>query len=89
MLTNKQKLRYIEYFTIRSIVSNNAIMPNSESYQRKLRIEILPALQLHLNTEEIKMLVPLVKNLGNKIISICGNKESYLAKESDSEFEKE
>ncbi len=29
------------------------------------------------NTEEIKMLVPLVKNLGNKIISICGNKESY------------
>jgi len=35
------------------------------------------------NTEEIKMLVPLVKNLGNKIISICGNKESYLAKESD------
>ena len=26
------------------------------------------------NTEEIKMLVPLVKNLGNKIISICGNK---------------
>ena len=35
------------------------------------------------NTEEIKMLVPLVKNIGNKIISICGNKESYLAKESD------
>ena len=35
------------------------------------------------NTEEIKMLVPLVRNLGNKIISICGNKESYLAKESD------
>ena len=35
------------------------------------------------NTEEIKMLVPLVKKLGNKIISICGNKESYLAKESD------
>ena len=35
------------------------------------------------NTEEIKILVSLVKNLGNKIISICGNKESYLAKESD------
>ena len=35
------------------------------------------------NTEEIKMLVPLVKKLGNKIISICGNKDSYLAKESD------
>jgi len=35
------------------------------------------------NTEEIKMLVPFVKNLGNKIISICGTKDSYLAKESD------
>ena len=35
------------------------------------------------NTKEIKMLVSLVKKLGNKIISICGNKESYLAKESD------
>jgi arabinose-5-phosphate isomerase len=35
------------------------------------------------NTEEIKILVPFVKNLGNKIISICGTKDSYLAKESD------
>ena len=35
------------------------------------------------NTEEIKMLVPFVKNLGNKIISICGTKDSYLSKESD------
>tara|TARA_Y100001968_G_C19359679_1_gene719067 strand:+ start:433 stop:1395 length:963 start_codon:yes stop_codon:yes gene_type:complete len=35
------------------------------------------------NTEEIKMLVPLVKKLGNKIISICGSKDSYLARESD------
>ena len=35
------------------------------------------------NTNEIKKLVPLVKNLGNKIISVCGNKESYLFKESD------
>ena len=45
------------------------------------------------NTKEIKMLVPLVKKLGNKIISICGNKESYLAKESglfiDSTVDKE
>ena len=35
------------------------------------------------NTEEIKSLIPLVKDLGNKIISICGNVNSYLAKESD------
>ena len=35
------------------------------------------------NTEEIKSLIPLVKGLGNKIISICGNVNSYLAKESD------
>jgi len=35
------------------------------------------------NTEEIKALIPLIKNLGNKVISICGNKNSYLVKESD------
>lgn len=35
------------------------------------------------NTEEIKSLIPLVKDLGNKIISICGNVNSYLAQESD------
>ena len=35
------------------------------------------------NTKEIKLLVPLIKKLGNKIISICGNLNSYLAKESD------
>lgn len=32
---------------------------------------------------EIKVLVPLIKNFGNKIISIIGNTQSYLAKESD------
>ena len=32
------------------------------------------------NTEEIKSLIPLVKGLGNKIISICGNVNSYLEK---------
>ena len=45
------------------------------------------------NTEEIKYLLPLIKDLGNKIISICGNSNSYLAKESnlflDSTVEKE
>ena len=35
------------------------------------------------NTKEIKLLVPLIKKLGNKVISICGNFNSYLAKESD------
>lgn len=35
------------------------------------------------NTKEIKLLVPLIKKLGNKIISICGNLNSYLAQESD------
>ncbi len=35
------------------------------------------------NTPEIKLLIPLVKSGGNKLISMSGNKESYLAKESD------
>lgn len=32
---------------------------------------------------EIKALIPFVKNFGNKIIAICGNENSYLAKESN------
>jgi len=35
------------------------------------------------NTPEIKVLVPLLKNTGNKIISITGNLDSYLGKQSD------
>tara|TARA_Y100001968_G_scaffold138425_1_gene126578 strand:+ start:883 stop:1845 length:963 start_codon:yes stop_codon:yes gene_type:complete len=35
------------------------------------------------NTEEIRRLIMFVRNLGNKIISICGNSSSFLAKESD------
>ena len=35
------------------------------------------------NTPEIKVLVPLIKNAGNKMIAITGNPESYLAKEAD------
>lgn len=31
------------------------------------------------DSPEIKVLVPLIKNMGNPIIAICGNKESYLA----------
>ncbi|MEE2700220.1 MAG: KpsF/GutQ family sugar-phosphate isomerase [Bacteroidota bacterium] len=35
------------------------------------------------NTEEIKYLLPLIKNMGNKIIAICGNIDSYLANNAD------
>jgi arabinose-5-phosphate isomerase len=35
------------------------------------------------NSPEIKVLVPLVKNFGNKLIGMVGNTESYLARESD------
>ncbi len=35
------------------------------------------------NTPEIKVLVPLIKNYGNKIIAITGNKDSYLGQHAD------
>lgn len=35
------------------------------------------------NTPEIKVLVPLIKNFGNKLIAIVGNTDSFLAKEAD------
>ena len=35
------------------------------------------------NTPEIKVLVPLIQNYGNKIIAITGNKESYLGTNAD------
>lgn len=38
------------------------------------------------NTPEIKVLVPLVKNLGNKLIGMTSNKESFLAEQSDYVF---
>ncbi|HRP89558.1 MAG TPA: KpsF/GutQ family sugar-phosphate isomerase [Edaphocola sp.] len=34
-------------------------------------------------TSEIKALIPLIKNFGNNIIAICGNKDSFLAREAD------
>jgi len=34
-------------------------------------------------SQEIKVLVPLIKNFGNTLISIVGNVESFLAKQSD------
>jgi arabinose-5-phosphate isomerase len=35
------------------------------------------------NTSEIKVLVPLIKRTGAKLIGLVGNRESFLAKESD------
>ena len=35
------------------------------------------------NTPEIKVLLPLIKNYGNKIIAITGNKESFLGEHAD------
>ncbi len=35
------------------------------------------------NTPEIKVLVPLIQNYGNKIIAITGNTDSYLGKNAD------
>ena len=35
------------------------------------------------NTPEIKVLVPLIQNYGNKIIAITGNRDSYLGKNAD------
>lgn len=35
------------------------------------------------NTPEIKILIPLVKNFGNKLIAIVGNTDSFLAREAD------
>ena len=35
------------------------------------------------NTPEIKVLVPLIKQFGNKLIAIVGNKDSFLAAEAD------
>lgn len=35
------------------------------------------------NTDEIKAIVPMIKSMGNKIIALCGNKDSYLVNHSD------
>ena len=35
------------------------------------------------NTPEIKVLVPLIKNFGNKVIAIVSNQDSFLAKQAD------
>ena len=35
------------------------------------------------NTSEVKTLIPFIKNMGNQIIALTGNTNSFLAKESD------
>jgi arabinose-5-phosphate isomerase len=35
------------------------------------------------NTAEIKVLVPLIRNLGNKLIAVVSNQDSYLAQQAD------
>ena len=35
------------------------------------------------NTPEVKALVPFIKEMGNKVIALTGNSESFLAKEAD------
>ncbi|UZH54748.1 KpsF/GutQ family sugar-phosphate isomerase [Salinimicrobium tongyeongense] len=35
------------------------------------------------NTPEIKVLVPLIKNFGNTLVAITGNKDSFLGKQAD------
>eukprot|EP01084_Bolivina_argentea_P077086 139770_1 len=54
MLTQSQKMKYILHFTIRDALKKGTFLLNSEAYQRNLRLDILPKLQLHLTTEEIK-----------------------------------
>ena len=45
--------------------------------------DILVILSKSGETPEIKMLVPLIKLRGNKIVAIVGNRQSYLASQSD------
>lgn len=35
------------------------------------------------NTPEIKVLIPLIKNMGNKVVAMVGNTDSFLAQQSD------
>lgn len=48
-----------------------------------LKDDVVLAISKSGNTPEIKVLLPLIKFRGNKIIAITGNKESYLAHQSD------
>ena len=48
-----------------------------------LKDDVVLAISKSGNTPEIKVLLPLIKFRGNKIIAITGNTESYLAKKAD------
>lgn len=48
-----------------------------------LKDDVVLAISKSGNTPEIKVLLPLIKFRGNKIIAITGNIESYLAKKAD------
>jgi len=48
-----------------------------------LEDDVVICISISGNTPEIKVLVPLIKNYGNKIIAITGNIDSFLGKNSD------
>ena len=48
-----------------------------------LKNDIVLCLSKSGSTAEIKVLVPLIKNLGNKLIALVSNTESFLAKKAD------
>ncbi len=48
-----------------------------------LRDDVVLCLSKSGNTPEIKVLIPLIKNYGNTIVAITGNKDSYLAKNAN------
>lgn len=48
-----------------------------------LKEDIVICLSKSGNTPEIKVLVPLIKNTGNKLIAVTGNKDSYLGHQAD------
>ncbi len=48
-----------------------------------LEDDIVMCLSKSGNTPEIKVLVPLIKNLGNKLVALVSNTDSFLAKKAD------
>ncbi|MGD1846795.1 MAG: SIS domain-containing protein [Salibacteraceae bacterium] len=47
------------------------------------RNDVVMALSKSGNTPEVKALVPLIKNMGNKLIALSGNAQGYLAQHAD------
>ena len=48
-----------------------------------LRDDVVICISKSGNTPEIKVLVPLIKNFGNSLIAITGNKDSFLGQQAD------